>query len=258
MTTKHSEHVMGTVFSIQVDDEGDWRAAIGQVVAYLHEVDRTFSTYRPDSQISRLGRGEMRLRECVPAVGEVLALCAHVQAVSDGYFAASIGRRLDPSGLVKGWAIERASALLSAAGASSHAVNGGGDMQLVGNLSDGRPWRVGIAHPLQPGALSTVVQARDLAVATSGIAERGCHIVDPRTGRAPSGLASITVTGASITLVDAYATAAYAMGLAARAWIEGLDGYEAFAVTENGEWWATDRFPFESRLAGAGAVAEES
>jgi len=106
--------------------------------------------------------------------------------------------------------------------------------------------RVGIAHPPQPGALATVVEARDLAVATSGRAERGCHIVDPRTGRPPSGLASITVTGAPITLVDAYATAAYAMGPAARNWIEGLDGYEAYAVTESGTYWATESFPFES------------
>lgn len=266
MTTKHTEHVMGTVFSVHVVDEpgkarptalagvsqdGDWQVAIGQVVDFLHLVDQIFSTYRPDSQISRLGRGDLRVRDCDPAVGEVLALCADVQEISDGYFAASIGGALDPSGLVKGWAIERASALLSAAGARSHAVNGGGDMQLMGGASPGTPWRVGIAHPLRSAALATVVEGRDLAIATSGSAERGCHIVDPRTGRAPSGLASITVTGASITRVDAYATAAYAMGTAARDWIEGLDDCEAFAITEEGNSWATPSFPFASCLVPA-------
>lgn len=75
--------------------------------------------------------------------------------------------------------------------------------------------------------------------------------MDPRTGRVPRGLASITVTGASITLVDAYATAAYAMGPAGRDWIEGLYGYEAFAVTEDGTWWATCGFPAATEFAQA-------
>lgn len=239
---------MGTVFSIHVADEGDWSAAIADVVADLHWVDETFSTYRPESEISRLGRAEIRLRDCSPAVAEVLGLCAEVQTDTDGYFAATTRGVLDPSGLVKGWAIARASAVLSAAGAGSHAVNGGGDMQLVGGLPDGTPWRVGIAHPLQPGSLATVVEGYDLAVATSGTAERGCHIVDPRTGRPPAGLASITVTGRGITLVDAYATAAYAMGPASRAWLEGLPGYDAFAVTEADASWATAGFPTAASL----------
>lgn len=59
--TKHTEHVMGTVFSIHVADEGDWGAAISEVVADLHWVDETFSTYRPESQINRLRRAESRL-----------------------------------------------------------------------------------------------------------------------------------------------------------------------------------------------------
>lgn len=242
MTTKHVEHVMGTVFSIHVVDDGDWSAAIDETVQFLHWVDDTFSTYRPGSQISRLGRRELRLRDCDPTVREVLGLCADVGLTSDGHFAAVVGGALDPSGLVKGWAIERASDLLTSAGARSHAVNGGGDMQLVGGRSGLQPWRVGIAQPLRPGALATVVAGRDLAVATSGSAERGCHIVDPWTGRALTGLASITVTGPRITLVDAYATAAYVMGAAARDWIEGLNGYEAFAVTADGDCWSTAGF----------------
>ncbi|MDQ3734117.1 MAG: FAD:protein FMN transferase [Actinomycetota bacterium] len=248
MTTKHLEHVMGTVFSIHVLDEGDWKAAIAEVVADLHWVDETFSTYRSDSEISRLGRGEVRLRDCSSAVTEVLGLCADVQAATDGYYAATMRGVLDPSGLVKGWAIARASATLNAAGASSHAVNGGGDMQVVGFRSGGRLWRVGISHPLEPGCLATVVEGRDLAVATSGVAERGCHIIDPRTGRPPHGLASITVTGPGITLVDAYATAGYAMGPASRQWLEELEGYEAFAVAEDGSAWATAGFPTAASL----------
>lgn len=240
---------MGTVFSIHVNDDGDWREPVGEVVRFLHWVDRTFSTYRPDSDVSRLGRREVRLPECDPAVAEVLALCAEATRRCDGYFTACLDGRLDPTGLVKGWAIARASALLSAAGARSHGVNGGGDMQLLGGLGDGNPWRVGVAHPLRPGFLATVVSRTDVAVATSGSAERGCHVLDPHTGRAPRGLASVTVTGASITWADAYATAAYAMGARAREWVTGLDGYDAFAVTEEGSSWATAGFPVVSPIA---------
>lgn len=246
---KHSEEVMGTVFSVHINDPGDWSGAVSRVVAFLHRVDRIFSTYRPDSQLSRLVRGEIRLRECAPVMAEVLALCTDVTRRSDGYFSARYGGGLDPTGLVKGWAIERASALLTVAGARSHGVNGGGDMQLAGGLGDGQPWRVGIAHPLRPGAMATVVSAYDVAVATSGPAERGDHVLDPYTGRPPRGLASVTVTGPSITYADAYATAAYAMGERARDWLEQLPGYEGFGVTEEGSTWATASFPVVTVMA---------
>src|SRR5450759_1820513 len=127
--------------------------------------------------------------------------------------------RLDPSGVVKGWAIERASDILRAGGSANHAVNGGGDIQLAGEAAPGQPWRVGIAHPHQPGELVTVVSGRDIAVATSGTAERGDHIVNPVTGRPATELASITLVGRDLTTVDAYATAAAAMGNAAREWV---------------------------------------
>jgi FAD:protein FMN transferase len=241
--TRHAEHVMGTVFSVDVRDPGDWTDAVGEVVRWLHWVDATFSTYRPDSQVSRLGRGEIAPTDCAPQVAEVLATCEEVAAATGGFFTARPGGRLDPSGVVKGWAIERASDLLTRAGARSHAVNGGGDMQLVGGTGPGRPWRVGIAHPLRPGTVVTVVAGRDLAVATSGTAERGAHIVNPQVGRASAGLAGITLLGERIGRVDAYATAAFAMGQAAHRWVEQLDGYEAFAVTASGGCWWTTGFP---------------
>jgi thiamine biosynthesis lipoprotein len=102
---------------------------------------------------------------------------------------------------------------------------------------------VGIADPLHRGRLALVVEARDCGVATSGIAERGAHIVNPRTGHAAAGLASVTVTGLSLALADACATAAFAMGPdLARDWTGSLDGYEAYAVTETGETWQTAGF----------------
>jgi thiamine biosynthesis lipoprotein len=101
---------------------------------------------------------------------------------------------------------------------------------------------VGIADPLRPGSIALVVTGRDFAVATSGVAERGPHIIDPHTGQPAAGLASLTVTGPGLAAADAYATAAFAMGPAARDWVETLDGYEAFAITAAGTAWRTSGF----------------
>jgi FAD:protein FMN transferase len=243
---RHAEHVMGTVVSFDVPDwtgrDAGSGAVLDRVVQWLHWVDATFSPYREDSDVSRFGRGSLALADCAPELAEVLAACAEISALSGGYFTARPGGRFDPSGYVKGWAIERAAAMLTTAGSAEHSVNGGGDIQCVGDRGPGQPWRVGIADPLRPGSLALVVTGQDFAVATSGVAERGAHIVNPHTGQPAVGLASLTVVGARLSATDAYATAAFAMGPAARDWVESLDGYEAFAVTPGGQVWQTSGF----------------
>jgi len=235
---------MGTVVSFDVPD---WTSApdgaLDQAVRWLHWVDATFSPYRDDSDVTRFGTGSRELSDCAPELAEVLAACAAVSARSGGYFTTTPGGRFDPSGFVKGWAIEGAVAILTAAGSASHCVNGGGDVQCVGEREPGQPWRIGIAHPLRPGSLALVVTGRDFAVATSGSAERGPHIINPRTGAPATDLASVTVVGSALAETDAYATAAYAMGSAARDWLEALEGYEAFAITPSGSAWQTRGFP---------------
>ncbi|MGN6608768.1 MAG: FAD:protein FMN transferase [Jatrophihabitans sp.] len=233
--TLHVEHCMGTVFTIDIRTPGAWDDAVAEVVAWLHHVDAVFSTYRDDSDISRLRRGALRLGDADPEVATVLDLCAEVQVATGGAFTAMPGGRLDPTGLVKGWAVERASALLTSRGATEHAVNGGGDMQLAGGTGGGRPWRVGVADPSDRTALLAVVEARDLAIATSGTAERGAHIHDPFTGRAATGVLSATVAGPSLTVVDAYATAAAVLGRDALPWIADIPGHHLLLVTTDGE-----------------------
>jgi FAD:protein FMN transferase len=243
---RHAEHVMGTVVSFDVPawagPDPDGPGVLGRAVRWLHWVDATFSPYRDDSDVSRFGRGSLALADCAPELAEVLAACADVSALSGGYFTTTPGGRFDPSGYVKGWAVERAAATLTAAGSAQHTVNGGGDVQCAGGRGPGQPWRVGIAHPLRPGSLALVVCGRDFAVATSGTAERGPHIINPRTGRPAAGLASITVVGPSLAAADAYATAAFAMGPGARDWVQGLEGYEAYAIMPDGSAWQTSGF----------------
>jgi FAD:protein FMN transferase len=240
---RHAEHVMGTVVSFDVPLSARHDGSLDAAIRWLHWADRVFSTYRPDSDVSLLAAGEVTVDGCAPEVAEVLAACAHIRDLSGGYFTAFPGGRLDPSGYVKGWAAERAASLLSTAGSANHLVNAGGDVQCAGARAAGEPWRVGIADPFRAGAVALVVAARDCAVATSGAAERGPHILDPHTGSPASGLASLTVTGPSLALADAYATAAFAMGPAlARDWTQSLEGYEAFAITDAGGTWQTAGF----------------
>ena len=253
---RHAEPVMGTVVSFDVPVAARHNGSLDAAVRWLHWVDRVFSPFRPDSDVSRFADGAVTLDGCAPELAEVIEACAFVRELSGGYFTASPWGRFDPSGYVKGWAVERAAGTLSAAGSASHLVNGGGDVQCAGGRpgaasSAGQapggatvpPWRVGIADPLRRGRLALVVEARDCGVATSGTAERGAHIVDPRSGRAAAGLASVTMTGPSLALADACATAAFAMGPGlARDWAESLDGYEAYAITETGETWQTSGF----------------
>lgn len=244
---RHAEHVMGTVFSFDIRDPRTpaVEAALGWAVAWLHHVDEVYSTYRPESIISRLSRGELETESCSEEVREVLRLCQEVAEISGGWFSHTPGGTLDPSGLVKGWAVEHASQILHDAGARNTYVNGGGDLQLRGEAAPGVPWHIGVADPLRPGELCTVVHGRDAdtAVATSGTAERGPHIVDPYNGTAAGGLASVTLVGHRLTLTDAYATAAFAMGERAQRWLESLDGYEGLAVLPDGSTWQTPGFP---------------
>ncbi len=230
----HVEHCMGTVFTIDIRDPGCWDAAIADAVRWLHRVDAVFSTYRVDSDISRIQRGELRVAEADPEVGTVLELCAQVATATGGAFTAMPQGRLDPTGLVKGWAVERASRLLGAHGAVNHAVNGGGDLQLAGEAAPGRPWVVGISDPRDRSRVVSTVTGRDFAVATSGIAERGSHILDPFTAKPALALASASVVGERLTLADAYATAAFVLGPQAIRWIEEVDGYAALLIDADG------------------------
>ena len=149
LAQRRIERCMGTVFSIDVRSPGVDVAVIDDVVRWLHWADETFSTYKPSSEICRLQRGEIHLRQCAPEVQLVLERCDELQRETNGYFSVAAPTGLDPSGYVKGWAIQRASEMLAAAGSVNHCVNGGGDVQCVGESQPGRPWRIGIAHPLQ-------------------------------------------------------------------------------------------------------------
>jgi thiamine biosynthesis lipoprotein len=241
------EHLMGMVIGVDVRDAlrpAALDAAIEDVFAWLHHVDATFSTYRPDSQISRIGRGELSPAEACADVRWVLDRCEELRVETGGYFDARANprRALDPSGLVKGWAVERASGMLAVAGAVNHCINAAGDIRTRGEPEPGRKWHVGVVHPLHRDALCALVAVGDAGVATSGVAERGGHVFDPRTATPAGDLASVTVVAADLIRADTYATAALAMGTAAPAWLAGLAGVEALVIDAGGQAWETAGF----------------
>jgi thiamine biosynthesis lipoprotein len=199
-------------------------AAWEAVLADLREVDRVFSTHRADSFVSRLDRGEVAVGDCPGEVAEVLRLGERARAESGGAFDVVRDGVLDPSGVVKGWAVERAAARLRALDDTDFCLSAGGDM--VGHVSDpARPgWRVGIEDAAEPTKLVAVVPLRHGAVATSGLVHRGAHVVDARTGSPPTRLASVTVIGPSLTWADIDATTALALDLDAPAWLAARPG----------------------------------
>ena len=237
------EHIMGMPIVVDVRDADD-AAALEPLFDWFRFVDRTFSTYIADSEISRLNRGELALADTHPDVREILARCEELRIETKGFFdvrAAGEGS-VDPSGLVKGWSVDRAADIADELGWRNYAINAGGDMRLRGGALPEPAWRVGIQHPENPDQIVAVVAGDDLAVATSGAYARGDHVLDPHTHRPPEGVLSVTITGRDLATADAYATAAFAMGLGGPAWTARLRGYEAMTLLADGRSLRTRGF----------------
>ncbi|MGW1744037.1 FAD:protein FMN transferase [Streptomyces sp. NPDC002092] len=241
------EHVMGFPVSLRVDDEDVPESAAEAVFAWLHEVDARFSPFKPDSEVSRHGRGELASHELSADLVEVLDLCEHYRIATGGAFDVRLpGRGLDPCAVVKGWSVQRAAGLLKAAGARRFLLNAGGDV-----VAAGGPWRVGVRHPEHADKLCTVLELTEGAVATSARYERGDHIIDGRTGLPATGLQSLTVVAATLTEADSVATAAFALGAQGIEWAASLPGCEVFAVDAGSQVLRTQGFP----LAGEPSAA---
>ncbi|MFK3981940.1 FAD:protein FMN transferase [Micromonospora sp. NPDC050397] len=237
---------MGTAISLDLADDlpgARLDELAEQVFGWLREVDRRFSTFMSDSEVSRFDRGELLLSQASADLRATLERCADLWGDTDGFFDAYATGRFDPSGYVKGWSAQVASDRLLAAGAPNHCVNAGGDVRVRGHSSGGEPWRVGIQDPWDPTRVALVLTGTDLAVATSGVYERGHHVIDPRRGTPARGLRSVTVVGTDLGTADAYATAALAMGQAGVGWLGRLAGHEWAVVTDDRRTPRSDRLP---------------
>ena len=247
----HLEPVMGTVVGISGPDPLDDRA-VDVAVAALHEADRVFSTWKPDSPMSRLrsGRADLAALDQGDAalISEVLERCRLARELTGGAFDPwAMPGGFDPTGLVKGWAASRALQAIVASGTADVMVNAGGDIAVAGQPAGGH-WRVAVRHPSQPNAYAAVIEVT-AAIATSGDYERPGQLVDPATGRTARVAASATVTGPELDLVDALATGLAVRGHSLLAAIDVLPGYEAYLITDAGRHYATPGMAFAADQA---------
>ncbi len=238
------EHVMGMPISLALRgrhaDDRYGEAAWARALATLHEADRVFSTYRPDSYVSRLDRGELTVADCPPEVAEVLALGELARVQSGGAFDVrrpDAGGRavLDPSGVVKGWAVQRAAHAFDALADTDFCLSAGGDMVCRVTDPERPAWRIGIEDPHLPSRVVAVVPLRNGALATSALTHRGPHIVDARTGQVPTGVSSVTVVADDLTWADIDATAAFAHGADALRWLASRPGRRGVVVRSDGK-----------------------
>ncbi|WBB75297.1 FAD:protein FMN transferase [Micromonospora sp. WMMD1128] len=255
------EQVMGLPISVHLRGPRVRTRAVeervARVFAELRAADTVFSTYRPDSVLGRLrGAPPGPAATADPLVREVAGLCEAARARTGGRFDARRlplplgGLGFDPSGLVKGWAVERAARHLTDLDGHDLCLNAGGDV-LLRAAPDRPAWRIGIEDPDRPERMLDVVERTGGAVATSGTARRGTHITDPRAGRPAQAVRSVTVVGPDLLWADVYATAAVAGGADAPDWLATLDGYAALLVTADGRVRATPGWPGRATVSSA-------
>ena len=225
MSIKRFVETWGTVVVIEATsaalDEVAVSAAVDEVEQFFFSVDQAFSTYKENSQVSRIRRSELKIEDASEYVQQVWALCEFSREITMGAFdpwRAEGG--FDPSGLVKGWAAEVGAQMLVEAGVENVLINASGDIVLRGGKPDGGPWNIGIASPDDVEKYVKFFDVVDGCVATSGDYEKGAHIVDPHTGLIAIGARSASVIGPDGAICDALATALMVDGVDSQKWIE--------------------------------------
>lgn len=204
----------------------------------LIRIDEQFSTYKTDSEVSRYARGELKMPS--PKLSQVIKACQRYEAETDGYFSAWAGGAFDPSGYVKGWAIELAGKWIEKAGFGTYCIGAGGDILAK---SDGNKfWKIGIQDPSTPEKILDLLSISNGAVATSGNYERGQHIINPKTKKPANELLSVTVTGPDMIKADVLATAIFAAGKTNPDFLKSFPDYSTLFVGKDGKIYKRPNF----------------
>ncbi len=217
--------------------------------AYFTYVDETFSTYKEKSEIMKINRRELKLEDASHDMREIFRLAEQTKRETLGYFdIVNRDGRLDPSGIVKGWAINNAARLIHEAGFTNYYVDAGGDIEVGGQNADGNKWAIGIRNPLNTSENVKIVYLSDRGIATSGTYIRGQHIYNPHDKKQEfDDIVSLSVIGRDIYEADRFATPAFAMGRKGIEFIEKLnDGrprlFEAYMIDNKGMATMTSGF----------------
>jgi FAD:protein FMN transferase len=222
--------LMGMPITVEVVDPNVTETDIEKVFAYFRAVDDTFSTYKEYSETSKINRGELCEEEYSKDMKTILALSEQTKQETQGYFDIRHNGIVDPSGIVKGWAILQAAHLLKEAGCTNFYIDAGGDIQVAGNKG-GHPWRIGIRNPFNRKENVKVLSVTEMGIATSGTAIRGQHIYDPHHPKTLiQETVSLTIIGPNVYHADRFATAAFAMGKRGISFIEQLPRFEGYMI----------------------------
>lgn len=229
-----TEPLMGTVFRFAVPD-GTPEHVVREAVEWLRWVEGTFSTFRPDSAVSRIGLGTLNLENAPVEVRQVLSWCEELEEATEGRFSIRPGRPggpgIDPAGFVKGWSVDDAARVLQTRGVDDFSIYAGGDVLCVGEPPSGDRWRVAIRHPDRPDeARGATLEIPGGAVATSAAYYRGDHI----RGTHRRLVASVSVAGPRLGIADALATAIFADQAASLDWMGGFPEYGVLLLGADG------------------------
>jgi FAD:protein FMN transferase len=226
---------MGMPVTVFIRDEHASEQDVMAVASWFEAVNQRFSPFLSTSEVSRLNDGAIDRDQASEELDNILQLCEQTKTETGGYFDVCRNGRIDPSGLVKGWAIEKASIMLSERGFAHYFVEAGGDVQAVGLGPNDQPWKVGIRNPFKRDEQVKVLALSDRGVATSGTAVRGQHIYNPlQNVPVSTDVVSLTVIGPSIYDADRMATAAFAMGSEGILFLAGQPDLEAYAIRADG------------------------
>ncbi len=229
---KQTELIMGMPITIEIVDSSD-HDLLQSMFDYFRAVDDRYSPYKPDSELTKINEGLAR-NKLSSEMTMILDLCEQTRQDTNGYFNIRHDGKLDPSGLVKGWAVNQVADKLLQAGHDNFYVEAGGDIQAHGHAADGGPWRVGIRSPFNMQTIVKTLAIQDGGgVATSGTYIRGQHIYNPVEESTSASIQSLTVIGPNIYDADRFATAAFAMGSGGIAFIQALPGLEAYMITDD-------------------------
>jgi len=234
--------VMGMPAIINVIDVGITEEDISEVFSYFNYIDKKFSTYKEDSEISQINRGELKEWDYSLEMKKILKLSEETKKATNGYFDINFNGVLDPSGLVKGYAVFQGAEILRKKGFLNYFVEIAGDIQIQGKNEKGESWKVGIQNPFNLDEIIKTIRLSNKGIATSGNYIRGTHIYNPKQKKFAEEIAGITVIGPNVYEADRFATAAFAMGESGIEFIEKLKGFDAYMVKKNKKAVLTSRF----------------
>jgi thiamine biosynthesis lipoprotein len=252
---KQTRLIMGMPITIEIVDTSALQRDFNDVFTLFKKIDATFSPYKITSEVSRLNRKELMPSDISPEMKEIFELAEQTKKESNGYFDVYRNGILDPSGIVKGWAIKKAADLLKGKGFKNFYVEAGGDIQVAGRSARWEDWAIGIRNPFDYAENVKIIHLSSGAVATSGTTVRGKHIYDPTSGyKAADQILSMTVVADSILNADRFATAAFAMGKKGIRFIESKKDIEGYMIDKEGIATLTTGFEKYASLGDSSGV----